>query len=115
MVVKVVHSEYRSRDEIYRDILATVKSYEPHGALKIKLLYGSRLSDVQLTMYVRSLLANGLLTIDSSKGRPVATSSKGLAKAKMTRRGDRYKITEKGLKYLQMIEEMKRSMSGIHI
>ena len=99
--------EYRSRDTIYRDMLKVVKSYEPNGAIKIKILYGSRLSADQLKKHLDFLLKAGLLTVDESKSRVNVSGRRYAA---------RYHITEKGNKYIILYDEMhQHRQAGIHI
>jgi len=45
----------------------------------------------------------------------VAASLTDYRKSKGTRRCDTYHITKKGLQYLLMVDEMNRSVPGVHI
>jgi predicted transcriptional regulator len=73
----------------------------------MKLFYYSRLSTEQLKEYLIFLLDNGLIRVDRSTGHPVLPSRGRI----MTRRGDLYHITDKGLKYLALYKEMQQGIS----
>ena len=114
LVVKQ-HGSYRSKDEIIYEILTAAKEYESKGGIyKKKLLYMSRLNSWQFGRYLRELLDNGLLTC-SLTGREVAASTTNYRKKKGGRRSDTFHVTQKGLQYLLMVDEMQRSVPGVHI
>lgn len=115
------HAPYRDKEDIYLEILTAVKEYESknknkkeRGGIYItKLLYMTRLTSIQLNNHIQTLLDNGLLIRDTTKSRVIAASSY----RRRSTRGDRFHITEKGLQYLRMCEEIHRSLpaAGIHI
>lgn len=76
--------KHRSRTEIIYDILQTVRS-EGNGAGKTKIMYNSFLSYYQVKEYLTILLDNGLLKYNS-----------GIQK---------FRITEKGLKFLELCDQ----------
>lgn len=76
--------ENRSRDEIIGSILEYAANKE--GVTKSRIMYNSFLSYLQLNEYTDHLIKNELL--DYSKG------------------SKRFKITEKGLKYLELYSEI---------
>jgi predicted transcriptional regulator len=92
------HAEYRSKDQLYFDILTAIKSYEPSGINKVKLQYVGRLSSDQLKMHSKGLLDAGLITLDTREGRPVIRRDY----SRPWRRGDVFHLTDKGQKYLDM-------------
>jgi predicted transcriptional regulator len=79
------YSYYRSRTEITAQILQAANDY--NEITKTKITYVAFLSYRQLQEYLPPLIQNGLLEyLEGTK---------------------RYKITEKGLKFLKMYEQME--------
>ncbi|HKI09846.1 MAG TPA: winged helix-turn-helix domain-containing protein [Nitrososphaeraceae archaeon] len=77
---------YRSRTDIINDILDAVNGGGGGGATKTKIMYKAYLSFTQMKEYLRVLTENNLLKYD------VYTQT--------------FKITEKGLKFLQTYDQM---------
>lgn len=119
------HAPYREKEDIYLEILTAVKEYESKnkkekegggGIYITKLLFLSRLTSAQLNNHIQTLLENGLLIRDTTKGREVAASLSTNRRSKnRNRRGDTFHMTEKGLRYLNTAGEMRRTISGIRI
>jgi predicted transcriptional regulator len=79
------YSYYRSRTEIAAQILQAANDH--NEITKTKIIYVAFLSYKQLQEYLPPLIQNGLLEyLEGTK---------------------RYKITEKGLKFLKMYEQME--------
>ncbi len=76
--------KYRSRDEIIGSILQYAANKE--GVTKTRIMYNSFLSYSQLNEYIDHLIKNELLSY-----------------SKVSKR---FKITEKGLKYLELYSEI---------
>jgi predicted transcriptional regulator len=102
------HETYRDKEEIISAILNAAKESKD-GIKKQRLLYASRLNSEQLYKYLELLQKTGLLRVDSSTGIDYYKKSKGTIK----RKGDTYRITQCGLQYLLLLDEMQRSMPGI--
>jgi predicted transcriptional regulator len=106
------HAPYRSKEDIYFEILTAVKDGESTGGInKTKLMYISRLVEVQI--YLQTLLDKELILRDSSKSKLTT----GSTYSRQHSRGDRFHITEKGLQYLLMFDQIHRALptAGIHI
>jgi predicted transcriptional regulator len=83
------YSYYRSRTEIAAQILQAANDH--NEITKTKIIYVAFLSYKQLQEYLPPLIQNGLLEyLEGTK---------------------RYKITEKGLKFLKMYEKMEELMT----
>jgi predicted transcriptional regulator len=83
------YSYYRSRTEIAAQILQAANDH--NEITKTKIIYVAFLSYKQLQEYLPPLIQNGLL--------------------EYLERTKRYKITEKGLKFLKMYEKMEELMT----
>jgi predicted transcriptional regulator len=83
------YSYYRSRTEIAAQILQAANDH--NEITKTKIIYVAFLSYKQLQEYLPPLIQNGLL--------------------EYLERRKRYKITEKGLKFLKMYEKMEELMT----
>ncbi len=77
--------KYRSRTEIVYHILQVVKD-EGDGALKTKIMYNALLSYTQLKEYLAVMMDTDLLQYESGT--------------------QRYKITEKGLRFLGIYDQI---------
>jgi predicted transcriptional regulator len=83
------YSYYRSRTEIAAQILQAANDH--NEITKTKIIYVAFLSYKQLQEYLPPMIQNGLLEyLEGTK---------------------RYKITEKGLKFLKMYEKMEELMT----
>lgn len=106
------HAPYRSRDEIRTILLSAIKEYEPRGGIyRTRLMFMGNITNLQLHGYLQEMLSSGLIWCDSSKVRHVAAS----ARRGVTKKGDSFHITSKGIKYLLMMDDMKQKMGGIKI
>lgn len=106
------HEPYRSRDQIRSEILSRIREYGPRGGIhRTRLMMFSNITNVQLQDHLQEMLVNELIWCDSSKVRHVAAS----ARRGVTKIGDAFHITEKGEKYLNMVNEMKHDVGGIKI
>ena len=76
--------KYRSRTDIMVSILKAARL----GETKTKIMYSSFLSSHQLRTYLEIVISNGLLAYDSTKGR--------------------YRTTEKGLRLLDLYDNVGR-------
>jgi len=72
---------YRNRLEIVRDMLSVVSDTSPSGSRKTHIMYGACLSHKLLSHYLEKALRTGLVICE---------------------RGTFYKITEKGMAYLEL-------------
>ena len=84
-VGEIIAIKYRSRDEILRSILQYASETEEIG--KTRIMYHSLLSYLQLNQYLNYLLKNELLHHNIGS--------------------NRYKITDKGLKRLNLYTKME--------
>ena len=84
-VGEIIAIKYRSRDEILRSILQYASETEEIG--KTRIMYHSLLSYLQLNQYLNYLLKNELLHHNIEN--------------------NRYKITDKGLKLLNLYTKME--------
>jgi len=98
----VTHEPHRSKHKIVAEILTAIKEYESRGGIQFtKILYIARLSSDQLKRYLADLIDNGLII------RLKSQTSKG---------GDHFFITDKGIEYLSMLDEMTKVMGpGLHL
>lgn len=103
------HLSYRDKNPIYFDILIAVKGSEPIRVCKTKLLYVTRLTSDQLKPYLEILLDNELLIRDTTKSKVIAAPKSGYRKP--STKGVTYHITEKGLQYLKIMEEITIPMA----
>ena len=77
----------RTRLEVVKDILEVLKN---HRNVKIThLIYKSNLSNNSIKKYIDELLGNKLIAVEENAGKKI------------------YKLTEKGLKFLQEFSQMK--------
>lgn len=108
-----LHAPYRSRDDIRYTLLNCIKEYERRGGVhRTRLMMLANITNVQLQDHLQKMLTNELIWCDSSKVRHVAASRR----RGVTKVGDTFHITSKGEKYLDMVNEMKRSVGeGIKI
>jgi predicted transcriptional regulator len=90
--------EYRGRHEIIAQMLRTARDNGSEGVPKTLFMYKSFLSHAQLKEYLSFLVENGLLE-------ELSMSSRN------SRERTIYKITEKGLRFLHVINEIK-SLTG---
>jgi predicted transcriptional regulator len=77
--------KYRDKTEIIQDILQTANS-DGNGIGKTKIMRNASLSSYQIRAYLSILIDNGLIQLDLNS--------------------PRLKITEKGLKFLQLYEQI---------
>jgi predicted transcriptional regulator len=80
----------RSSLEIMHEILDAARSGGRDGAPKTKIMYGAYLSSAQLKGYLKILTGNGLLNYDQVR--------------------QTFKITQKGLRFLKIYNEMEGTM-----
>jgi predicted transcriptional regulator len=95
--------EYRGRHEIIAQMLRTVSSNGSEGVSKMSIMYKSFLSYAQLKEYLSFLLANGLLEEVSLQNRN-SHNEKSI-----------YKITQKGIRFLHVINEIKSLTCPVNI
>ncbi len=81
----IQNKKYRSRTEIIRDILQTARS-DGNGVVQTKIMYNAFLSYHQVKEYLTILIDNGLLQHDLGN--------------------QKFRITEKGLRFLQLCEQI---------
>ena len=86
---------YRGRHQIIAKMLNIINESESKGATRTSIMYKAFLSHAQLKEYLSFLLENGLI-----EGIPVKIKSYGNEKLI-------YKITQKGLRLLQLSHEME--------
>jgi predicted transcriptional regulator len=91
--------EYRGRHEIIAQILQTVSESSSEGIPRTLIMYRAFLSYYQLKEYLSILAENGLIEkLGNSNGYGIEKTS--------------YKITEKGLRFLHISQEIE-SLMGI--
>jgi predicted transcriptional regulator len=93
--------EYRRRHAIISEILNTINDSEVKGVSKTSIMYKSFLSYTQLTEYLCLFVRRGLINELKLESR-TSRNEKSV-----------YKITEKGLRLLQISQEIERMM-GLH-
>lgn len=81
---------YRTRDEIFASILRSAAKNK-EGTRFTRIMYDSFLSYTQISQYLNEVIRFGLLTNE-----PDVT---------------KYKITEKGLRFLDLLEKMDNLLS----
>ena len=86
---------YRGRHQIIAKMLNIINESESKGATRTSIMYKAFLSHAQLKEYLSFLLENGLI-----EGIPVKIRNHGNEKLI-------YKITQKGLRLLQLSHEME--------
>jgi predicted transcriptional regulator len=86
---------YRGRHQIIAKMLNIINESESKGATRTSIMYKAFLSHAQLKEYLSFLLENGLI-----EGIPVKIKNHGNEKLI-------YKITQKGLRLLQLSHEME--------
>ena len=86
---------YRGRHQIIAKMLNIINEGESKGATRTSIMYKAFLSHAQLKEYLSFLLENGLI-----EGIPVKIKNHGNEKLI-------YKITQKGLRLLQLSHEME--------
>jgi predicted transcriptional regulator len=91
--------EYRGRHEIIAQMLRTVGDNGSEGVSKTSIMYKSFISYAQLKEYLSLLIENELLEESSLQSRN-SRNEKSI-----------YKITQKGLRFLHVITEIK-SLTG---
>jgi len=77
--------KYRNKTKITQDILQTANS-DGNGVGKTKIMRNASLSSYQIRAYLSILIDNGLIQLDLNS--------------------PRFKITGKGLKFLQLCDQM---------
>jgi predicted transcriptional regulator len=92
----VTTKEYRGRDAIIALMLRTVNDSQGEGATKTSIMYKSYLSYTQLNEYLSFLVENGL--VDEF---PKHTKSNSSIQKNV------YKITGRGLRLLQIFQEIE--------
>jgi predicted transcriptional regulator len=91
--------EYRGRDAIIAQMLRTVNDSQGEGATKTLIMYKSFLSYKQLNEYLSFLVKSGLVDEFSKHiGNSIGTKTT-------------YKITARGLRLLQILQEMENLVS----
>ena len=91
--------EYRGRHEIIEQMLQTISNNDSEGVSRTSIMYKSFLSHGQLKEYLSYLLENGLLG-------EFAQQVRKSGKEKIM-----YKITPKGLRLMQIYDEMRNMVS----
>ena len=86
---------YRGRHQIIAKMLNIINECESKGATRTSIMYKAFLSHAQLKEYLSFLLENGLI-----EGNPMKIKNHGNEKLV-------YKITQKGLRLLQISHEME--------
>ena len=87
----VLELKYRSRGEIVSNILRGVASSK---ATKTRLMYGAYLSYAQIEEYLGYLLQQGLINQEAGS--------------------NLYLLTEKGMRYLNLSDEISQLVAPIH-
>jgi predicted transcriptional regulator len=100
--------EYRGRHQIIREILKAVSNSGSEGIPRTLIMYRSFLSYFQLKEYLSILIENGLIERFLQQNGTSNDNSSGINNEKVL-----YKITEKGLRFLQISQEIE-SLIGIH-
>ena len=90
---------YRGRHEIIEQMLRTMSNNDSEGVSRTSIMYKSFLSHGQLKEYLSYLLENGLL-----EEFPQQVRKRGREKIM-------YRITPKGLRLLQIYDEMRSMVS----
>ena len=91
--------EYRGRHEIIEQMLRTISNKNSEGVSRTSIMYKSFLSHGQLKEYLSYLLENGL-PVEF----PQQVRKRGKEKIM-------YKITPKGLRLMQIYDEMRNMVS----
>ena len=91
--------EYRGRHEIIEQMLRTMSNNDSEGVSRTSIMYKSFLSHGQLKEYLSYLLENDLL-----EEFPQQVRKRGKEKIM-------YKITPKGLRLMQIYDEMRSMVS----
>jgi predicted transcriptional regulator len=94
-----VTKEYRGRHEIIAQMLQTASNNGSEGVSKTTIMYKSFLSYAQLKEYLSLLTENGLLEESSLQSRN-SRNEKSI-----------YKITQKGVRFLHVINKIN-SLTG---
>jgi predicted transcriptional regulator len=97
--------EYRGRHEIIAQILHNVSNGGSEGIKKTMIMYRSSLSYFQLKEYLSVLIENGL--VEKSPWQIDGSSYDGNANEKFL-----FKITEKGLRFLHISQEIESLMGN---
>ena len=94
--------EYRGRHEIFTQILQTVRDSGSEGIPQTLIMYRSFLSYFQLKEYLSALVENGLVEkfLQQINGRQDGNGNEKFL----------YRITEKGLRFLHISQEIERLM-----
>jgi predicted transcriptional regulator len=98
----VATNEYRSRHAIVALMLRAVKDSQGEGATKTAIMYNSYLSYAQLKEYLSFLLEKGLVDEFPKRTEDNKSSKKNV-----------YKITERGLRLLQIYQEIEKLVGQI--
>ena len=88
--------EYRGRDEIIASMLRTVNDSQGEGATKTLIMYKSFLSYKQLNEYLSFLVKSGLIDEIPKHTKSNSSTQKNV-----------YKITGRGLRLLQISQEIE--------
>jgi predicted transcriptional regulator len=101
----VTTKEYRVRNAIIASMLRTVKDSRGEGATKTTIMYKCYLSYAQLSEYLSLLLEKGLVEEFPKQIKDNKSSQKNL-----------YKITGRGLRLLQISQEIENlvGLDDIH-
>ena len=91
--------EYRGRHEIIEQMLWTISNNDSEGVSRTSIMYKSFLSHGQLKEYLSYLLESGLI-----EEFPQQVRKRGKEKIM-------YKITPKGLRLMQIYDEMRSMVS----
>ena len=89
---RIPHSsnfKYRDRTAIMLDIMSTIRKY-PVGKKKTQIMVGAKLNYNQTEKYLNFLVSEGLVSLSDRR---------------------MYKLTNKGLDFLQIIEMQRKSLS----
>ncbi len=95
--MEVTTKEYRGRQEIIALMLSTIKNSQGEGATKTSIMYKSYLSYAQLKEYLSLLVEKGLVEEIPKQTKDDKSSPKNV-----------YKITERGLRLLEISEEIEK-------
>ena len=90
--VSNLENEQKRRDRLH--IIAQILEISKSGCLKTQIMYRANLSFAQLNEYLSLLLKRELLRVNANDGKTV------------------YKITDKGVSYLEKYEEMSSLLRG---
>jgi predicted transcriptional regulator len=94
--------EYRGRDAIIADMLRIVNDSQGEGATKTSIMYKSYLSYKQLKEYLSFLVENGLVDEFPKHTKSNSSNQKNV-----------YKITGRGLRLLQISQEIEKLVDSI--